>query len=73
MLSWKDQVLSKGCEYKVFLKWVAKSTIVANFHTWSFFVEMLQRVNTIIINVMQGCGIAWYGSLAWNEAEGQAK
>jgi hypothetical protein len=66
MLSWKDQVLSKGCEYKDILWNVAKSTIVANFHTWSFCVEMLQRVNTVFMNVMQRCGIAWY------EAEGQA-
>jgi hypothetical protein len=36
-------------------------------------VEMLQRVNTIVINVMKGCGIAWYGGIAWYEAEGQAK
>ena len=48
------------------VKCVAKSTIVANFHTWRFCVEKLQN-ETIIINVMQRHGIAWY------EAEGQAK
>ena len=68
MLSWKDQVLAKGYEYKDrIVKCVAKSTIVANFHNWSFCVEMLQKGKTIVINVMQRCGIAWY------EAEGQAK
>jgi hypothetical protein len=45
MLSWKDQVLSHGFEYKDnFVKCLAKSTIVANFHNWSFCVEKLQRV-----------------------------
>ena len=48
------------------VKYVAKSTIVANFHAWSFCVENLQN-KTININVMQRHGIAWY------EAEGQAK
>ena len=67
MLSWKDQVLSKDCEYKLeHVKCVAKSTIVANFHIWRFCVEKLQN-KTIMINVMQRHGIAWY------EAEGQAK
>ena len=48
------------------VKYVAKSTIVANFHIWRFCVEKLQN-KAIIINVMQRYGIAWY------EAEGQAK
>ena len=48
------------------VKYVAKSTIVANFHTWSFCVENLQN-KTININVMQRHGIAWY------KAEGQAE
>ena len=48
------------------VKYVAKSTIVANFHTLSFCVENLQN-KTININVMQRYGIAWY------EAKGQAK
>jgi hypothetical protein len=57
MLSWKDK----------FVNCVEKSTIVANFHTWSFCVEKLQKGKTIIINVVQRYGIAWY------EAEGQTK
>ena len=48
------------------VKYVAKSTIVANFHIWRFCVEKLQN-KVIMINVMQRYGIAWY------EAEGQAK
>ena len=48
------------------VKCVAKSTIVANFHTWRFCVEKLQN-KAIMIIVMQRYGIAWY------EAEGQAK
>jgi hypothetical protein len=30
-----------------FVKCVAKSTIVTHFHTWSFCVEMLQRVKQL--------------------------
>ena len=48
------------------VKYVAKSTIVANFHIWRFCVEKLQN-KAIMINVMQRYSIAWY------EAEGQAK
>ena len=48
------------------MKYVAKSTIVANIHTWRFCVEKLQN-EEIMINVTQRHGIAWY------EAEGQAK
>jgi hypothetical protein len=33
------------CAY--FVKCVAKSTIVSNFHTWSFCVEMLQGVKQL--------------------------
>jgi hypothetical protein len=57
MLSWKDK----------FVNCVEKSTIVANFHTWSFCVEKLQKGKTIIINVVQRYGISRY------EAEGHAK
>ena len=48
------------------MKCVAKSTIVANFHTWRFCVEKLQN-KAIMLIVMQRYGIAWY------EAEGQEK
>jgi len=41
------------------VKYVAKSTIVANFHIWRFCVEKLQN-KAIMINVMQRYGIAWY-------------
>ena len=48
------------------VKCVAKSTIVANFHIWTFCVEKVQN-KAIMINVMQRYSIASY------EAEGQAK
>ena len=48
------------------VKYIAKSTIVANFDTWRFCVEKLQN-KAIMINVMQRYSIAWY------EAKGQAK
>ena len=49
------------------VKCIAKSTIVANFHTWRFLCGKAPKNETIIINVMQRYFIAWY------EAEGQAK
>ena len=48
------------------MKYVAKSTIVANFHIWRFCVEKLQN-KAIMINVMQRYCIAWY------EAEEEAE
>ena len=58
MLRKKLSVLSKVVSTKVELvKYIAKSTIVANFQTWSFCVENLKN-KTININVMQRHGIA---------------
>ena len=49
------------------VKCIAKSTIVANIHTWSFCVEKLQRIKQISSMWWKDIVLALY------EAEGQAK